>query len=216
MTNRWTQRKIIFLTSLILSVSFHSLASTERYDYDGRGNLSSAWHSSGILMEFQHDGIGNRLSLTVTVQPDSDTDGLPDSVEKRSGGCTDMLDADTDDDGIPDGLEDTDGDGIVGEDETSPCIPDSDGDGIQDGTEQGYTSGKVGPDTDPSVFIPDSDPTTQTQPLFVDTDGDGFRDGIEDRNRNGRVDSRESDPGDYRSVPLPGAMPWLHLLIPDG
>lgn len=49
---------------------------------------------------------------------DSDADGLPDRLERRTG--TDPFDADTDSDGVPDGVEDRDRDGVVDEKETDP------------------------------------------------------------------------------------------------
>ena len=58
-----------------------------------------------------------------------------------------------------------------------------------------------GIDTDQTVFIPDSDPTTTTDPGNKDTDGDGLDDGEEDSNKNGRVDQAESDPNDKQSGP---------------
>jgi len=130
--------------------------------------------------------------ITVTVVPDSDNDGLPDSLE--NGSCTDPNDADTDDDGIPDGVEDVNHNCFQDPGETHPCKIDSDGDGIQDGTELGYTLSDVGPDTDLSKFQPDLDPATKTNPLNSDSDGDGIPDGVEDTNHNGRKDPGETDP----------------------
>jgi hypothetical protein len=61
--------------------------------------------------------------------------------------------------------------------ETDPCDLDTDGDGIQDDTELGYTLSDVNPDTDPSIFQPDLDPSTTTDPLDDDPDNDGLPDG---------------------------------------
>lgn len=113
------------------------------------------------------------------MEPDSDDDGIPDSIENMT--CTDPFDADTDDDGITDGVEDINHNGGVDPEETDPCNLDTDGDGIQDGTELGYTLSDIGPDTDTSIFEPDPDPTTTTDPLNPDTDGDGMSDGWEEQ-----------------------------------
>ncbi|WP_300670964.1 C25 family cysteine peptidase [Desulfoluna sp.] len=135
-------------------------------------------------------------------------DGSTSSFEKSFLITVENVDEDTDDDGIPDSLEDLDGDGMVDPGETDPTRADSDGDGIQDGTETGLTAGAIGPDTDTAVFIPDSDPTTQTIPWKPDTDGDGWMDGEEDANANGQVDDGESSPHDpVRPVPTPPIIP---------
>lgn len=49
---------------------------------------------------------------------DSDGDGIPDEVERRTG--TDPIDADTDGDGVPDGVEDANRDGRVDPGESDP------------------------------------------------------------------------------------------------
>jgi hypothetical protein len=147
--------------------------------------------------------------------PDSDQDGLPDSLEIAT--CTNPLDADTDDDGIPDGVEDANRNGMADNGETNPCSVDTDGDGIQDGTELGKTTGVADPDgdkpllgTNTTIFIPDADPTTTTDPLNPDTDGDGILDGVEDTNHNGRVDIGEKDPSRPNKT-----LSWLPLLLED-
>lgn len=130
-----------------------------------------------------------------------DGDGLSNTIEVQI--CTNSLDADTDDDGILDGDEDADHDGVLGlaDNETHPCNPDTDGDGILDGAEVGLTADDIGPDTDPSVFQPDEDPSTTTDPTLADTDGDGVSDGEEDWDKNGQVDPGEGDPNDEGSLP---------------
>jgi Carboxypeptidase regulatory-like domain len=150
--------------------------------------------------------------FAVSTDPDSDGDGLSDSLENT--GCTDPDDADTDDDGILDGIEDANHNGVVNAGETNPCNSDSDGDGIQDGTEVGLTLTDVGPDTAGGVFIPDVDPASTTDPTLADSDGDGTDDGDEDANHNGRVDAGESDPNvkDLKDVK---AMPFIPLLLLD-
>jgi hypothetical protein len=140
-------------------------------------------------------GTSSQASITIIDNSqliDSDNDSISDDVENSS--CTDPYDADTDDDGITDGVEDSNQNGVFDTGETDPCDLDTDGDGLQDGTEMGLTSAEIGPDTDPSVFIPDEDPATTTNPTNNDSDGDLIPDGVEDINRNGRVDAWEPDP----------------------
>lgn len=144
--------------------------------------------------------------VLVDIALDGDGDGLGDALEGMLG--SDALDADSDDDGLADGEEDANANGIVDAGETSATNADSDGDGLQDGTEAGRTVGIADPDgagpqtgTNPTVFVPDADPTTTTSATAADSDGDGISDGVEDANRNGRVDPGESDPADAGSVP---------------
>jgi len=144
--------------------------------------------------------------LLITIELDSDSDGLTDELENTT--CTDPFDADTDNDGISDGAEDVNKNGVVDSGETDPCSVDSDGDGIQDGTELGITGSVSDPDgdgplfgTDTNVFIADADPDTTTDPLNNDSDDDGVWDGTEDANHNGSVDAGETDPNDILSNP---------------
>ena len=131
-----------------------------------------------------YDGDG-KLNCSDT---DDDNDGVLDTVEIQKG--WDPQDRDTDDDGLSDGREVELG--------TDPNDADSDHDGVQDGTEVGETQGTV--DTDPTIFIPDADPTTVTEPRVADTDKDGLKEGEEDFNANGKVDVEdgEGDPLDPR------------------
>jgi hypothetical protein len=144
---------------------------------------------------------------TFMLSPDSDGDGLSDTLERAA--CTDPDDADTDDDGIIDGLEDANLNGEVDTGETDPCNTDTDGDDIQDGTETGLTLDDIGLDTDTNIFIPDADPTTTTDPTLSDSDGDDMSDGEEDTNHNGQVDVGESDPNKKRVT----ALPFIPLLL---
>jgi len=127
------------------------------------------------------------------LDPDSDNDGLLDGAEVMMG--TSPLDDDTDDDGIMDGNEDADQDGTLDVGETDPQAADTDLDGLPDGLEVGLTEPQ-GDDTNPAVFLADSDPSTTTDPLNADTDEGGVLDGVEDSNRNGAVNGAEGDPND--------------------
>ena len=113
------------------------------------------------------------LRLKVSPTPDTDGDGLPDSVETNTGIYTSPTDtgtdpnkSDTDSDGIGDGLEITriTGTGItLG---TNPNMADSDSDGLPDSVE-----------THTGVWVSPTD--TGTDPNKADTDGDGVIDGSE-------------------------------------
>ncbi len=109
--------------------------------------------------------------------PDSDNDGVPDSVEAGdpdpqtapvdSDGdqLPDYLDRDSDNDGIPDGDEDRNGDGYLGEcnqscDTNQPC-------------DNGYCS------PDRHVCVNTDCLNGETDPYNVDTDGDGVPDNEE-------------------------------------
>lgn len=154
---------------------------------------------------------------------DSDSDGIPDSVENLVA-CLDSHNSDSDGDGLLDGVEDSnrngrrdpgesdacdidsDCDGLVdgasyanflGEQAfgTDPVQPDTDGDGLGDGLEAGVSASAVPTGTDLSCgFVADADSSTTTSPNNADSDSDGVSDGAEDANQNGRVDDGELDP----------------------
>lgn len=63
----------------------------------------------GIVLATSAAGVASR---------DSDSDSIPDRVERRTG--TDPLERDTDRDGVADGVEDADQDGVVGPGESDP------------------------------------------------------------------------------------------------
>ncbi len=110
------------------------------------------------------NGMDTAQVTIVVTQPDSDDDGLEDSVELELG--TDPLDADTDNDGLADALEIVAGDPLaydLGLD-TDPLDADTDDDGLADGAErqsQGPVTGYT------------------TSPVDRDSDGDGLTDGVE-------------------------------------
>ena len=96
---------------------------------------------------------------------------------------------------------DGDNDGLLDDDElviygTDPDLFDTDGDGLNDGQELGVTYGTAPADTNPAVFLEDTDPLTTTDPLLYDTDGGGTSDGNEDVDKNGAIDIDEHDPND--------------------
>jgi hypothetical protein len=147
-----------------------------------RVNLASGYGGSSVLT--QAVTAGDRIELrfisdppslgefvgvtfTITLDSDTDNDGLDDSDETGVY-LTNPNDPDTDDDGLLDGTEvnmaiggecpdplvaDTDGDGLLDGAEvntigTNPCSSDSDADGVNDGTDPrplipGVTSGYI-------------------------------------------------------------------------
>ena len=125
----------------------------------------------------------------------SGADTIPDPEDSDGDGLLD--DDEVDIHGTDPFDADTDDDGIPDGEEvrstgTDPTEADTDGDGVQDGTELGRRSGTT--DTDPRVFQPDASPGTTTDPLDADSDEDGLLDGAEDANGNGAVDAGETDP----------------------
>ncbi len=129
------------------------------------GNYQNEWYNNAY-------DCANAVSVTAPASAinfelfvDSDSDGLPDSLENLT--CTYADDADSDDDGIPDGIEDFNKNGTVDEGESSPCDADTDDDGISDGNEDRNHDGII----DPSAG--------ETDPVNPDTDGDSIFDGTE-------------------------------------
>ncbi|MFT5429741.1 MAG: Cys-rich repeat protein [Myxococcota bacterium] len=118
---------------------------------------------AGTLTPFQGDQ--DTDSATDPNNPDSDGDGLSDTLENAIG--TDPNDPDTDNDGIDDGKEIELGNPLAYDPnlETNPLDADTDDDGISDGDEDAGSGPLVG--------------FGSTFPLDKDTDSDGVDDGIE-------------------------------------
>ena len=128
--------------------------------------------------DFDEDGIAD------CADPDDDNDGLTDEVEQLLG--TDSKNPDTDNDGLSDGEEDSNGDGVIGEDETSPLSDDTDGDGLGDYLET--TNCYEGDNA--------AGACASTDPTRADSDGDGVDDGQEDADGDGEIDDDETSPVD--------------------
>ncbi len=118
--------------------------------------------------------------------PDSDGDGLADSLEAAYG--LDPTSVDTDADGASDGFEltqlgtdptaaDTDRDGLADTMEasfgTNPLLADSDGDGLADGEPPGAV------DSDADRLSDRLELALGTDPSLADSDGDGVADRLE-------------------------------------
>ena len=120
-------------------------------------NVRLLKRSASLAGDIDRDGLTNADEVIVyrtdPLNPDTDGDGLRDSVEVANGlNPRDPADA----------AADSDGDGISNAQEialgTGVHNPDSDGDGLTDGQEVN---------------------TYGTNPLLADSDGDGFSDGVE-------------------------------------
>ncbi|WP_449602705.1 Ig-like domain-containing protein [Paenibacillus sp. Marseille-Q9583] len=151
----------------------------------------------------KYAGITDKATWTFTTEPDTDGDGIPDSLDPfptdptKPGNGGEL---DTDGDGIPDSLDpDDDNDGLTDEQEivlgTDPKKADTDGDGINDKDDPFPTDaakpGKVGDELDtdgdgiPDILDPDDDNdgltdeeeiVLGTNPQHPDTDHDGIND----------------------------------------
>ncbi|MEK4235841.1 Ig-like domain-containing protein [Paenibacillus sp. FSL H7-0714] len=151
----------------------------------------------------KYAGITDKAAWTFTTEPDTDGDGIPDSLDPfptdptKPGNGGEL---DTDGDGIPDSLDpDDDNDGLTDEQEivlgTDPKKADTDGDGINDKDDPFPTDatkpGKVGDELDtdgdgiPDSLDPDDDNDglsdeqeliNGTNPKHPDTDYDGIND----------------------------------------
>ena len=193
-----------------------------RYKKQGAGDLPQVNYGNG---NFVGGDDGVRVSVAGTVTPisgpDSDGDGLVDSVETNTGiyvspldTGTDPNDEDTDDDGLFDGEEDNTGVFVsVAQAGTSPLDNDSDNDGLLDGIEAdssliGFTNTDPnkrdsdddrlsdGVETNTGTFVDAGD--TGSDPNDPDSDLDGSPDGIE-------VLFYESDPNLDTSFPGDGS-----------
>jgi hypothetical protein len=139
------------------------------------------------------DGATTAIQKEISLQTDSDGDGLSDRTEKEIG--TDPDNVDTDGDGLSDEIEyqeygtdpldsDSDGDGIsdgreINELATNPLKSDTDDDGLEDGDEINLSTDPTVPDTDSDGLEDGKEVDIGTMPDMADTDGDGLDDGRE-------------------------------------
>ncbi len=148
---------------------FDNCVPTEDSDNDC---IPNSVEGCGSTPDSDNDGVPNYLD------PDSDGDGISDSVEAGScedprdtdgDGSPDYTDRDSDGDGVSDGNEDRNGDGVVGEC-TTVCTGQAECD--SDANEScvivnGQTEG---------LCIGIGCSNGETNPHNIDTDGDGIRD----------------------------------------
>ncbi|MEW6486517.1 MAG: hypothetical protein AB1578_01205 [Thermodesulfobacteriota bacterium] len=191
------------------SITFRYLDMLRANPGRGGGNsatigIENAGGTGGLQYSYNQVSVADGMALRmVSVNPDSDGDGLPDWWEFLYG--TDPFDPnapvlteDVDGDGLNWWEEfqagtnpldpDTDGDGLLDGEEialgTNPLNPDTDGDGMPDGWEVGHGFNPLSPGDAP--LDADGDGLTNlqeyifgTDPWNPDTDGDGVRDGDE-------------------------------------
>jgi len=128
------------------------------------------------------NSVGSDVSTgALVVDPDTDGDGLGDSVETDTG-----IFVSADDTGTDPNLPDSDADGIDDGDEialfdTNPTVADTDLDGLIDGDEVDihFTDPLVA-DSDEDGLLDGAEVNTHiTDPLDADTDSDGYWDGYE-------------------------------------
>jgi hypothetical protein len=196
-----------------------------QWDFDGDGQtdrsgrqISYAFEESGtheiVLTVVDDDGDVASTTQQITVNQDSDSDGIPDQEEVALG--TDPNSADSDDDGLGDAQEtngptdptnpDSDGDGLldgseVNEHGTEPTNPDTDGDGLDDGSEVAGDTDPTSSDSDQDGLSDGEEQSIGSDPTTPDTDKDGLTDGKEvsvgsdpkqsDSDNDGLSDARE-------------------------
>ena len=115
--------------------------------------------------------LGSFAPVNLTIDLDSDDDGLLDGVEISIG--TDPDNADTDGDGLSDGAE-------VNIHGTNPLDADTDDDGLSDGAEVNvYGTNPLDPDTDHDLLSDGFEVGHGTNPLDPDSDDDGIIDGLD-------------------------------------
>jgi hypothetical protein len=144
--------------------------------------LSATAGDAGNYRVTVSNSAGSDQSIgTLVVDPDSDGDGLGDSVETDTGNYVSPTDAGTDP-----ALADTDGDLLSDGQEvvttlTNPTLSDTDGDGLNDGDEVNtHLTNPLVADSDSDGLNDGAEVSTHiTDPLAVDTDFDGIRDGYE-------------------------------------
>ena len=161
-----------------LSFDFEDFSNSMRVGFTTQGNNGSTLDLARI---------------NVSLDSDSDGDGLPDSYEDANG---------TDRTNPNDAAFDNDNDNLTNLQEflanTDPQNADTDNDNLNDGSE---VNGTLNPWTNRVFGSPPGDPTN---PLLADTDGDGDNDGLEITN--------STDPNNFP----PNTGPLFPFLDTDG
>lgn len=147
---------------------------------------------------------------TLTISPDSDSDGLADSWEITNfGDLSQDADGDPDSDTLTNGAEilagsdpnsmDSDGDTLsdgqeVNELTSNPGSTDTDGDGVADNVEFANGTSLILADTDGDTLNDGDEITAMTEPLNPDTDGDRYPDGVEVSNGSDPLSAGSAPP----------------------
>ncbi|MCH9739849.1 MAG: hypothetical protein K0U38_03275, partial [Epsilonproteobacteria bacterium] len=180
-------------------------------DSDNNGRVDSNADSDNDGLANSVDRLQNRADLptvfsdakAVTVLPiydtdadakfdfqdiDSDSDGIPDSIEGNK---------DTDNDGVPNYRDlDSDNDGLL--DVTEAGGTDSDGNGLVDDLNSLVTTL---PDTDGNGKADVSEPNNPNLPVAVDANGDGVIDDNTDTDGDGIPDATDKTVGEFGTGP---------------
>lgn len=161
-------------------------------EFVGTETESFSWSMEDFefLADTDSDGLPDVIEKEYKTDPflaDTDGDSLPDGYEVFTL-YTDPSTVDTDDNGITDNNEDFDSDGLNNGNEfireTSPFIPDSDGDTLSDGDEiNKYSTDPLAVDTDLDGLDDGDEIYFNTDPNVQDTDGNGIMDGDEKRDQ---------------------------------
>jgi large repetitive protein len=157
--------------------------------------------SYAITNDTDNDGLVNDVDGTPLADPDSDSDGVEDRLDKDSDndGIPDIIEAggtDSDGDGEPDDLTDSDGDGLADIVDYS----ENPGDELEVGDKDG--------DALPNYLDLDSDGDTiydlveeQRNPSDIDADNNGIVDGATDADGDGVLNTVDPDEGGFASLP---------------
>ncbi len=142
---------------------------------DGAG-VVTAVSSGTVLVAATVEGVIGSVSLTVALNVDSDSDGLPDDFEIANGlNPNNPADAgfDPDNDGLTNLQEFQNG--------SSLTIADTDGDGLTDGEDVSRGLSPIDPDSDDDGVLDGAEVAFGSDPLDADSDNDGLPDGVEVR-----------------------------------
>ena len=73
--------RTLITTSLLALLALPFGISAESYSYDTAGRLASVSYDDGSAISYSYDATGNRLSRSITLPPDGDSDGVPDALD---------------------------------------------------------------------------------------------------------------------------------------
>jgi YD repeat-containing protein len=143
---------LTLLAILILMCPLVSFGANITYTYDSLSRVTKVDYGNGFTEEYTYDAAGNRL--TMAIYTDTDSDGLPDSWEIANFGNLTTAN----------GTTDYDSDGLLDKDEysnnTNPKNSDTDGDSMPDVWE---VANNLNPLINDSGLDPDGDGYTNLQ-----------------------------------------------------